>query len=140
MKKINEGKSKKIIVLGMLMIMISVAGCGTAGDAVTKLESPDRPAALEATTLPDENLITVQQNASPSDDYVVGSAGAVEAEAVVKVYEVYPGGTAIYSMTAAADGSFSLNIGDDDPQTVIFYLTATAPDKAESSELGLSNM
>jgi hypothetical protein len=54
------------------------------------------------------------------------------------MYTAYPGGTLLYSGTAAADGSFSIAIGDDDPQSYVMFVTAEKPNKTESDFIVVS--
>ncbi|MFC1517165.1 hypothetical protein ACFL5G_01275 [Candidatus Margulisiibacteriota bacterium] len=126
---------KECLIIGLIGLMILSGGCGTAGNAVAKIEAPDRVGSLEATATPDQSKITTTNNISPTEDTVQGTAGAVVANATIKVYESFAGEAPLYTGTANADGSFSVNIGDGVMITV--YVTATAAGKGESEEVAL---
>ncbi len=108
-----------------------MAGFLTYGCGTTRMVSGNNGPVLPQTTDPNGNygLFTVSSNVG-IDDRIIGSAGSVEANAVIKIYDdqlVYLG----FTVTAANDGAFSLPIGDN-MAPFFFHLTATASGKSES--------
>ena len=140
MRNKKGGVFMKIQVASLLLVILLIGGCGTAANEVAKLSPPDREVVvLTATNIPSNNLITVQSQASPLHDLIVGTAGAVESGAEVRAYDCYPGGHLLYSTTAVANGSFTMDIGDDDPATGLMYVTALKSGKVESNFICLNN-
>jgi 2',3'-cyclic-nucleotide 2'-phosphodiesterase (5'-nucleotidase family)/DNA/RNA endonuclease YhcR with UshA esterase domain len=68
---------------------------------------------------------------------VIGHAGAVSANSIINVYESVSKGTALATGTAAADGSFEINISSTSALTAIF-VSATQGDKDESDAIEIS--
>ncbi len=123
-KKINLG-----IVVAIIGI-IALTGCGTAGK-VGLIDAPERTVTTFETTSIDQNLITVSSNVSPANDLVIGAAGAVKAGATVSVYADPALITLVASGTAAQNGSFQIDIGDD--LLYDMYIVATASNSAPSA-------
>lgn len=129
----------KIQVAVLLVLVLLLGGCGTAANEVAKITTPERTVkVLAVTVIPSANLISVDDRPSPQHNFLVGAAGAVEAGSAVKAYDVYPGGTLLYSGTATANGSFSIDIGDEEIQSYIMCVTATGVNKAESEHIIVS--
>lgn len=136
----EPGVIRKLIVGGCILGVLLIAGCGTAANEVAGFARPERqaPAALSQTVIPSASVITVVDNLT-GNDFLTGAAGAVEGGATVRIYDCFPGGTVLRTGTAAADGSFSIAIGEDDPNFYVMYITVQASGKTESEYISLAH-
>jgi len=126
-----------ILSVSFLIILGVFTGCGT-----TRVVSGSA-AALPQSSPPNASQVSFVDNVSPNVDAIQSNgAGAVSANAVVKIYGTdYPTDTTVIAQgTAAANGSFSINFGnnldfdgDTSPgDTDLVYWTVTSPGYSES--------
>lgn len=134
-KQVKRGMSNmKFQVVLLLIGVLIVGGCGTAANEVAGMTTPEREVkVLAATAQPDAAKISVSGTLQ-----VVGAAGAVEGLAAVAIYDGVNSSTVLISGTAAADGSFSLQLPDAVP--VLVFLKAKASGKTESEAVDLFTM
>ncbi|RAP77219.1 Ig-like domain-containing protein [Paenibacillus montanisoli] len=76
-------------------------------------------------------------NAKPAFAQVAGQDGAVEANAIVKIYDNITLNTVLGTASATATGSFGMMFNNTSSQQIV-YVTATAPGKTESAVIPLS--
>lgn len=79
-----------------------------------------------APAAPDATKLKITDNDTTAVDTIAGDAGAVEANAVVKVYSDAALTNLVGTKTAAADGSFAaINLTDASTGSITYYVTAT---------------
>lgn len=135
MKQMTKTTGQGLFALGVVLTIFW--GCGT-----TRSISGSNTV-LPQSNSPNASQISFVDNVSPNADVIQSNgAGVVSASAVVKIYgSDYPTDTTVIaSGTAAANGSFSINFGNnldfdgdtDAPDTDLVYWTVTAPGHSES--------
>jgi F0F1-type ATP synthase membrane subunit c/vacuolar-type H+-ATPase subunit K len=131
--RIKMNKIGSMVLIGLMIGICALStGCGTAAREILGAGLSN------ISSTPDIAKVSIQANTTPAADRVIGVAGAVDPNSVVKVYDLpVDGGALRYSGSADATGAFNIVIGDD--QVGLCHLKATAPGKSESIPIALSN-
>ncbi|GEM_PF-3614119 len=96
---------------------------------------------LHAPSAPNASKLSMLQNPAGTPDALIGSAGAVVGNSVVRIYTVNPNRDAtlvpFHELVAAADGSFSQEVGDNAAGT--FWVASWSGVNLLSSAVNVAN-